>query len=374
MSFRIKRIHIFLALLGFVVCAIPFRTKIRSSAVSAIQILKGRRSVADRLREFGTTVHDRLAANFKEVGISYPAKRIILLGLKQERVLEVWISDGATGFGHLKTYPILAASGTIGPKLAEGDQQVPEGIYDIESLNPNSLYHLSLRVGYPNTFDRERARLDGRNDLGSDIMIHGKSVSIGCLAIGDQAVEDLFVLVAETGIENVRLVLSPIDFRSRDLPAALPNMPGWTPELYANIRNEMNNLKRRGDASNDAPATPSGNPEGHKQMKPQLDERKANDYLGKTVLIGVTFLDHEDRQTGQQQWYGVITEFSNAKGIVIALKNDTNYCALPPDLSALRPAKPGKYRLRSTGEFVTDPDFVTTWTRRAPEPKVRTQQ
>jgi hypothetical protein len=112
----------------------------------------------------------------------------------------------------------------------------------------------------------------------------------------------------------------------------------------------------------------------HKQMKPQLDESKAKDYIGKTVLIGVTYLDHEERQTSQQQWYGVITEVSNAKGIVISLKNDTNYCALPPDLSALQPAKPGEYRLRATGEVVTDPDFLTTWTRRAPDPKERPRQ
>lgn len=112
----------------------------------------------------------------------------------------------------------------------------------------------------------------------------------------------------------------------------------------------------------------------HKQMKPQLDESKAKDYVGKTVLIGVTYLDHEERQTGQPQWHGIITEVCNAKGIVIALQNDPNYCALPPDVSALRPAKPGEYRLRATGEFVTGPDFLTTWTRRAPDPKERSRQ
>jgi hypothetical protein len=106
-------------------------------------------------------------------------------------------------------------------------------------------------------------------------------------------------------------------------------------------------------------------------MRSQLDESKAKDYVGKTVLLGVTYVDHEERQTGERQWYGVITEVSNAKGIVITLKNDTNYCALPPDLSALRPAKPGEYRLRSTGEVITNPDFLTTWTCKEPDPKDR---
>jgi hypothetical protein len=101
----------------------------------------------------------------------------------------------------------------------------------------------------------------------------------------------------------------------------------------------------------------------------QLDESKAKDYIGKTVLLGVTYIDHEERVIGQRQWYGVITEISNTKGIVISLKNDTTYCALPPDLSVLEPAKPGEYRLRSTGEVIADPDFLTTWIRKEPDPK-----
>jgi len=109
-------------------------------------------------------------------------------------------------------------------------------------------------------------------------------------------------------------------------------------------------------------------------MRPGLDESRANDYVGKTVLIGITYLDHEERKTAQHQWYGTIIEVSNTKGIVIELKNDSRYCALPPDLSALRPAKPGQYCLRSTGEVVTDPDFLTTWTCRAPDPKEKPRQ
>jgi len=239
---KIRRLHVLLALLVVFVCAIPFHAKIRGSVASVVQILKGRKTVADRLKEFGTVVHSRLAPTFTEVGIKYPPEKIILVGLKQEKLLEIWASDGTRGFKYLKTYPILAASGTIGPKLAEGDRQVPEGVYEIESLNPNSAFHLSLRVKYPNSFDREKARVDSRTELGSDIMIHGSSVSIGCLAIGDQAIEDLFVLAAETGIENIKLFLSPIDFRSRKLSVELPNTPAWTSELYTNIRSELTHL------------------------------------------------------------------------------------------------------------------------------------
>lgn len=106
-------------------------------------------------------------------------------------------------------------------------------------------------------------------------------------------------------------------------------------------------------------------------MKPNLDETKAKDYIGKTVLIGVTYLDHEEKVTARHQWHGVITEISNARGIVVALKDVLKPCAMPPDLSLLQPAEPGKYRLRDTGEVVVDPDFVTVWSCKAPDPKSR---
>lgn len=241
---RIKRIHFFLALLVLVVCAIPFRATVRRIALSMVQIAKGRKTVADRLQEYGGAARSRLAPDFAKIGCNYPPQKIVLLGLKQEKLLEVWVSNGSGALKHLKTYPILAASGKAGPKLAEGDLQVPEGIYEIESLNPNSSFHLSLRVAYPNTFDREKGRLDGRVDLGSDIMIHGKAASIGCLAIGDPAIEELFVLVAETGVNNVKVILSPIDLRTRELPANEQTAIPWITELYADIKSEIRNLSK----------------------------------------------------------------------------------------------------------------------------------
>ena len=166
---------------------------------------------------------------------------MILVGFKQDASLGVWVSDPPV---FLKSYPILGASGTLGPKLREGDMQVPEGLYRIESLNPKSLYHLALRVNYPNSFDKAKGNVDGREFLGSDIMIHGKSCSIGCLAMGDEAAEELFVLAAETGIDNISVILSPVDFRIRELPATMPKVPDWTPELYAAIKQELRKLEK----------------------------------------------------------------------------------------------------------------------------------
>ena len=136
----------------------------------------------------------------------------------------------------------LAASGNLGPKLQEGDSQVPEGIYNIESLNPNSLYHLALRVGYPNEWDQEHARADGRKNLGGDIMIHGGAGSCGCLAMGDPAAEELFVLAARTGIDNIRLLISPVDFRVHALPNSMVPVPAWSDQLYAELKSELARL------------------------------------------------------------------------------------------------------------------------------------
>ena len=152
---KIKRIHILLIVLLLTVCAFPFRAKIRGPVAALIQVLKGKRTVADRVRQFGPAVQERLAPNFDKIGVVYPPKKMVLVGFKQENRLEVWVSDPPK---LLKSYPILSASGTLGPKLKEGDMQVPEGLYRIESLNPNSLYHLALRVNYPNQFDKSKGK------------------------------------------------------------------------------------------------------------------------------------------------------------------------------------------------------------------------
>lgn len=237
---KLLRCHLILVGLAVASVALSLFPFPRRIIVASIQMVKGRKTVGERVAQFGPAVHERLAPEFARIGVAYPPRRLILAGLKQERRLEVWVSDPPQ---LLKSYPILGASGTLGPKLQEGDHQVPEGLYRIESLNPNSLFHLALRVDYPNAFDVAQGRLDGRQALGSDIMIHGKRSSIGCLAMGDEAAEELFVLAAETGIENISVIFSPVDFRVRELPDNLPPLPGWTHALYGRIKAELLRLK-----------------------------------------------------------------------------------------------------------------------------------
>ncbi len=138
-----------------------------------------------------------MKALFDEAAVPYPPGKVVLVGLKNERKLQVYASGkkGPPRFVH--EYSIQTASGTLGPKLREG-QPGARGHLQDNSLNPNSLYHLAIRVGYPNDWDKEHARKDGRKDLGGDIMIHGGYGSCGCLAMGDEVAES-FVLAARTG-------------------------------------------------------------------------------------------------------------------------------------------------------------------------------
>lgn len=112
--------------------------------------------------------------------------------VKDIRNLELWMQPGGRGdYVLVKEYPVLGMSGKLGPKEKKGDLQAPEGFYRTYKslLNPNSSYHLSFNVGYPNNWDK----LHGRT--GSLIMIHGSDVSVGCYAMGDEGVEEIYGLV-----------------------------------------------------------------------------------------------------------------------------------------------------------------------------------
>jgi hypothetical protein len=202
------------------------------------------RTVEGVVRDLGPAARARLAPRFRAAGVAYPPRAVTLLVLKEERVLELW-AEGAATPRLVHRYPVLAASGGAGPKLRQGDLQVPEGVYRVYRvlwLNPNSSYHLSMKLDYPNAFDRERARRDGRTDLGGDIFVHGRAVSIGCVALGDPAIEELFVLAAEVGVARVKAVIAPRDLRA---PAARdPEIASaWGRELYQTVRREMARLR-----------------------------------------------------------------------------------------------------------------------------------
>jgi len=172
---------------------------------------------------------------FRKRGLNFPQKKLTLIALKNEMRLEVWAKhEGKNVF--VKSYRIHAASGREGPKLKQGDYQVPEGFYQITMWNPNSRFHLSMRVNYPNTYDRLRAKAEKRTNLGGDIFIHGSNVSAGCLAMGDQAIEELYYITSLA--ERVNMMILPFDFREKEPDLRLyPNL--WVNRLYGKLWKEV---------------------------------------------------------------------------------------------------------------------------------------
>ena len=135
---------------------------------------------------------------------------------KQSKELEVWIKNQNI-YQLFKTYPVCTYGyGTIGPKLSEGDGQAPEGFYSVghSTLNPYSIFHLSIGVGYPNAYDR------ALNRTGSAIMIHGNCVSIGCFAMTDSIIEEIYTLVyraISNGQQNLRIDIFPFRITEENL-------------------------------------------------------------------------------------------------------------------------------------------------------------
>lgn len=201
---------------------------------------RGGYTVAERVEQYGSRVERRLRRDFEASGLGYPPHEVAYVAFKDSRRLEVYAKGAQNeAWRFVRHYPILGASGDPGPKLAEGDRQVPEGIYRAEFLNANSRFHLSIRLDYPNAFDRRMAKRDGRKRLGGDIMIHGSSVSIGCLAMGDRAAEDLFILSALASRERTRILVSPTDFRVPGRRAPHVTGPEWVESLYEELRSEL---------------------------------------------------------------------------------------------------------------------------------------
>jgi hypothetical protein len=197
------------------------------------------RALARRLAQIAPGASKRIRERFAAAKIAWPPNEIGLVAIKDEKTVDMYGRDDAGKWKLIHRYRVFAASGGAGPKLRQGDRQVPEGIYAISYLNPHSRYHVSLRVNYPNDFDRKMAAADGRRDLGGDIMIHGKASSIGCLAVGDEAAEEIFWLAAEIGQRNMRLIIAPSDFRRRGIPAIEAGAPQWLPKLYTEVAAAM---------------------------------------------------------------------------------------------------------------------------------------
>ncbi len=146
---------------------------------------------SDRAQAAEARVKPALERDLKELGLRFGAPVFVRI-FKREKELELWIEGDAQQFVLFRSYPICTYSGELGPKQREGDNQAPEGFYRVSAsqLNPQSSYHLSFNLGYPNAYDRAHSR------TGSFLMVHGSCVSIGCYAMGDDGIEEIYTLAA----------------------------------------------------------------------------------------------------------------------------------------------------------------------------------
>jgi murein L,D-transpeptidase YafK len=226
---------------GLVVCA-----GCQKQQPSMPIISKGEWQYATRQthNKYANEVANRLTPFFERAHIPYPPKELALLAFKKEQRIELWAKGNLGQWQYIKDYPLTAFSGTLGPKLSRNDGQIPEGIYKITQFNPYSSQHLSMMLNYPNQFDKHTGMLDGRSDLGDNIFIHGKAKSVGCLAVGNQAIDDLFVLVHEVGKNNTQVVIAPNDLRKQPPLTSKKNKPRWLPSLYSKIRQQLSHFKR----------------------------------------------------------------------------------------------------------------------------------
>ena len=166
---------------------------------------------AYRLAAILSRTEDSLMKQFQNKNLTWPPTSIYVRSFKYDRQLEVWVKDDSLNkFRLFKTYKICMQSGTMGPKRMEGDYQVPEGFYHINEFNPNSNYHLSLGINYPNASDRI---LSDSLKPGGSIFIHGNCVSTGCIAITDEPIEELYVLESKNkGQEFIPVHIFPVRY------------------------------------------------------------------------------------------------------------------------------------------------------------------
>jgi murein L,D-transpeptidase YafK len=153
---------------------------------------------------------------------------MLIRAYKKEAELEIWKRKADGKYVFLKTFPMCRWSGQLGPKVTEGDRQVPEGFYTITpgQMNPNSHYYLSFNVGYPNAYDRANGH------TGGSIMVHGICSSAGCFSMTDKAIEEIYAIARESfagGQRSIQMQSYPFRMTAENMAKLRldPNMPFW---------------------------------------------------------------------------------------------------------------------------------------------------
>jgi len=179
-----------------------------------------------RVRTASREKDEVLRQRFKEKGLAYPPHAILLRAFKQEGLLELWAAEAEDKpFVLVHEYRICTSSGTLGPKRRFGDEQVPEGFYELDWFNPQSNFFLSLHISYPNASDRI---LGSHQNPGGDIFLHGNCASIGCIPITDDGIKEVYwlaVLAHGQGQKQLAIQIFPARLTDDGLKALAANHP-----------------------------------------------------------------------------------------------------------------------------------------------------
>ena len=201
------------ALMGMFLLSVPIRVSAQTSA-SSIHFIDYQRSIP-KINELLTRKEDTLMKQFREKGLTWPARYVYIRSFKYDSQLEVWVKNSREEkYKLFKSYKVCALAGTLGPKRMAGDYQVPEGFYYINEFKPHSEYHLSLGLNYPNASDRI---LSDSTQPGGDIYIHGSCVTTGCIPITDAQIEELYILAAhakDMGEDFIPVHIFPVNFNN----------------------------------------------------------------------------------------------------------------------------------------------------------------
>lgn len=184
-----------------------------------------------------------IRASLENYGININELNILIRVYKSEKRLEFFAKNKSEdSYQKINAYNICASSGSPGPKRKQGDQKVPEGFYHIDRFNPASIFFLSLGINYPNTADR---RITNASDPGDNIFIHGGCVSIGCLAMTDDKIKEIYlyaIYAKQSGQNRIPVYIFPFEMTDRNMQKFKLKYPG-----NAELIDFWSNLKKGHD-------------------------------------------------------------------------------------------------------------------------------
>ncbi|MEZ5046845.1 MAG: hypothetical protein R2831_07610 [Chitinophagaceae bacterium] len=172
----------------------------------------------DRVQAASQRFEKEIKNQIEKKGLKYPCTNLLFRAFKGSNELELWgrntIQDT---FVLIKNYKICALSGILGPKRWEGDRQVPEGFYFLNEFKPNSEYHLSMLVNYPNYSDLIAGN---KQHPGGDIYVHGACMTVGCLPMTNEWIEEIYIFALQARINgqmNIPIHVFPLRYTQKGL-------------------------------------------------------------------------------------------------------------------------------------------------------------